>query len=81
MKVHEFTLILTTEPNEAEADRLYGSFGDGTIATLAGVPQVHFHRESESLEEAIRSAVRDLRSSGFEIARVEMLPDEVPLDA
>ena len=53
MKEHEFTLVLTAEPNEALADQLYGLFDDGTILTIAGVPQIHFHRAALSLEEAI----------------------------
>ena len=77
MKEHEFTLILTTDPNEDEADRLYGTFDDGTISTIAGVPQIHFHRQAGSLEEAIRSSVGDVRSAGFDVARVEMEPDSV----
>ena len=37
MKVHEFTLILTADPNQKEeADRLYNIFDDGTIATING---------------------------------------------
>lgn len=75
MKEHEFTLVLTADPNEEQADNLYGTFNDGTISTIAGVPQVHFHREASSLEGAIRSAIEDVRSAGFEIERVEMLPD------
>jgi hypothetical protein len=77
MKTHEFTLVLTADPNEEEADKMYGAFDDGTISTLAGVPQVRFHREAESLEEAIRSAIGDVRSSGFDVARVEMEPNSV----
>jgi len=77
MKQHDFTLILTADPNEAEADELYGTFDDGTISTIAGVPQVHFHREAGSLEEAIRSAIGDVRSAGFDVARVEMEPGAV----
>lgn len=77
MKEHEFTLILTTDPNEDEADALYGAFNDGTISTVAGVPQIHFHREADSLEDAIGSAIRDVRSAGLDIERVEMLPDEL----
>ena len=34
MKVHEFTLILTVDPNEAESDRLYSIVDDGTLATI-----------------------------------------------
>ena len=78
MKEHEFTLVLTADPNEEESDRLYGTFNDGTISTTAGIPQIHFHRASESLEEAIRSAVGDVRSAGFDVRRVEMQPDMLP---
>ena len=78
MKVHEFTLILSSDPTEEQADQLYGTFDDGTISTILGVPQIHFHREARSLEEAIRSALKDVRSCGFEVDRVEMLPDALP---
>ena len=71
---HDFTLVLTADPNEDDADRLYGVFNDGTLSTIQGVPQVHFHREAPSLEEAIRSAMAAIRSVGFEVARVEIEP-------
>ena len=45
---------------------------DGTIATIAGVPRIHFHRDAGSLEQVLRSAIDDVRSVGFEVARVEM---------
>ena len=77
MKEHEFSLILTADPNEEQADKLYGAFNDGTISTIAGVPQIRFHREAGSLEEAIRSAIGDVRSTGFDVTRVEMEPDAV----
>jgi hypothetical protein len=81
MKEHEFTLILTADPNDDEADRLYGTFSDGTLSTIAGVPQIHLHREARSLEEAIRSAIADVRSAGFDVARVEMEPEAVAQQA
>ena len=77
MKQHEFTLVLTEDPDDEQADRMYGTFDDGSIATIAGVPQIHFHRDAESLEEAIRSAIGDVRSVGFDVARVEMEPNAV----
>lgn len=77
MKEHDFTLVLTTDPTEDEADAMYGTFQDGTISTVGGVPQVHFHREAGSLEEAIRSAIRDVRSAGIGVVRVEIQPDAV----
>ena len=77
MKIHEFSLVLTADPSEDEADRLYGVIGDGTISTIAGIPRIHFHREARSLEEAIRSAIGDVRSLGLDVARVEMEPNAV----
>ena len=74
MKTYEFTLILTADPNEEEADRLYSIFDDGTIATVEGVPQIHFHREAFSLESAIVSALLDLRKAGFDAVRVRINP-------
>lgn len=77
MKQYAFTAILAADPTDAETDRLYGVFSDGTISTIAGVPQVHFHREAAFLEEAIRSAIADVRSAGFDVTRVEMQPEAV----
>ncbi len=74
MKEHEFTLVLTTDPSEDESEKLYAAFNDGTIATIAGTPQIHFHREANSLEDAIRSAIGDVRAAGFDVAWVEMEP-------
>ena len=77
MKEHEFTLILKTDPSEDEAESLYGIFQDGTITTAASVPRIHFHREARSLEQAIRSAIADVQSSGIEVERVELQPESV----
>ena len=74
MRVHEFTLILTADPNEEESDRLYSIFNDGTIVTMADVPQIHFHREAPSLEDAIGSALVHVRQAGFDVVRVEIEP-------
>ena len=81
MKVHEFTLILTTDPNEEESDRLYSIVDDGTLATTAGVPQIHFHREASSLEEAIGSALVNVKKAGFDVVRVEIEPRVVLQEA
>ena len=74
MSIYEFTLILTADPNEEEADRLYSIFNDGTIATVEGVPQIHFHREAFSLESAIVSALLEVRKAGFDAIRVHINP-------
>ena len=77
MKVHNFTLILTADPNEEESDRLYSIFNDGTLVSMAGVSQVHFHREAPSLEDAIASAVAQVRKAGFDVVRVKIGPLQV----
>ena len=77
MREHEFTLILTTDPSEEDADRLYKVFNDGTLSTIAGSSKIQFHRQADSLEQAIRSAIGDVRSVGIDIARVELEPDTV----
>ena len=77
MKEHEFTLILTTDPDEEEADRVYGIINDGTLSTIAGVPQIRFHREAPSLEEAIWSAMADIRAADLHTARVEIEAEAV----
>lgn len=77
MKTHEFTLILTAEPNEEEADKLYDILNDGTLVTMADVPQIHFHRDAPSLEQAIGSAIANVRKAGFDVVRVEIEPKVV----
>ncbi len=79
MKEHDFTLVLIADPNDDQADVLYGTFNDGTISTIAGVPQIHFHREAATLEEAIRTAIGDVQSAGFDVAHVEIQPSAVVL--
>jgi hypothetical protein len=71
---HEFTLILTRpEESESDADRLFGAgCDDGSISTSEGVTRIDFHREAESLETAIRSAVGDVNKAGFQVARIEI---------
>lgn len=41
------------------------------------MPQIHFHREALSLEEAIGSALMDVRKAGFDVVRVEIQPKVV----
>jgi len=79
MKTHEFTLILAANPTEAKADKFYGICTDATLAVRAGVGHVRFHRDAESLEEALRSALSDVRAAGLTVERVEMEPDAVLL--
>ncbi len=71
---YAFSLILrAAEISEEDCDALYAAgCDDGTIVTRDGVTHIAFDRETASLEDAIRSATANVRSAGFEVARVEM---------
>ena len=75
MSKYDFTLILTgsLELTDDLADALFAAgCDDGTPGTCHGVFSIDFHREAGSLEEAIRSAIVDVRTAGYEVARVEI---------
>ncbi len=77
MSKYEFTLILkgSHELSEEIADELFAAgCDDGTPGTCNGVFSIDFHREADSLEEAIHSAINNVRSAGYDVLRVEMEP-------
>ena len=74
MQTHEFTLILSglDAISEDAANSLFAAgCDDATPCSRDGVAYVHFDREAESLEDAIRSAMANVRAAGFDVARVE----------
>jgi hypothetical protein len=84
MAKYEFTLILRGSPElTAEiADRLSeAGCDDGSPGTCEGVFSIDFHRTAASLEEAISSAIRNVKSAGCEVERVEIAADAVPIPA
>ena len=55
------------------ADELYETgCDDGTPGTCNGVCSIDFHREADSLESAIRSAIATVKSAGYEVERVQI---------
>jgi hypothetical protein len=84
MTKYEFTLILkgSLELTEEVADGLFeAGCDDGTPGTCNGVFSIDFHREANSLEEAIRSAIANVKSAGHEVERVEIEAEAVPQPA
>ncbi|MBV8078046.1 MAG: hypothetical protein JO284_16685 [Planctomycetaceae bacterium] len=72
---HNFTLVLTgIEDITTEAlDSLFDAgCDDGTLSQRAGVVYLTFTREAPSLEDAILSAIRDVRSAGLGVRRVDV---------
>ncbi|QEG33344.1 hypothetical protein [Bythopirellula goksoeyrii] len=75
MKNYDFKIVLdgVTDVTDDEGDSLYRSgCDDGTIVSREGAVFILFSRESNSLEEAIKSAAANVRSAGFQIEHVEV---------
>ena len=72
---HEFTLILSgiSELTPDVTDALYeAGFDDALVGMVDGVPYIDInHRESNSLDETIRQAIRDVEKAGYRVVRVE----------
>jgi hypothetical protein len=71
----EFTLFLggLTEITDDAANALYeAGCDDGSPASCDGAVWVTFHRQSDCLDDAIRSAVGDVQKAGFQIERLEI---------
>ncbi len=84
MTKYEFTLILkgARELTEEIADKLYDAgCDDGTPGTCNGVFSIDFHREADTLESALRSAIAQVKSAGYEVERVEINADAMPQPA
>jgi hypothetical protein len=80
MNKYDFTLILaeSLELTDGIADALFeAGCDDGTPGTCNGVFSIDFHREAASLEDAIRSAIENVRTAGYEVTRVEIAAEAV----
>lgn len=81
MVKYEFTLVIkgATELTEEVADRLFAAgCDDGTPGTCDGEFTIDFHRVAGTLEEAIQSAIANVKSAGLEVERVEIEAGAIP---
>lgn len=75
MNPYHFTLVISgaAKLTVSMANALYSAgCDDATPGMCDGRLVIDFHRQSSSLEEAIRTAIADVRSAGYDAARVEM---------
>ena len=74
-RVYDFRLTLSS-PDEfsiEHANALYeAGCDDATFGTLNGVHFGSFHRESDSLGDAIGSAIKNVERAGFAVVRVDV---------
>ncbi|MFW5692935.1 MAG: hypothetical protein ACOCWL_01845 [Thermoguttaceae bacterium] len=78
MQIYDFTLVLSpeTELTEELGNALFEvGCDDGSPGACEGIVSIDFHRETESLEKAIRSAIADVQKAGCTVARVEIDAD------
>lgn len=68
--VEEMTDELASALYEAGCD-------DGTAGSSCGEASISFSRESETLQNAIASAVADVRRAGCEVQRVQIEREEL----
>jgi len=84
MKKYEFSLILKGSPELTEeiADQLFkAGCDDGTPGTCKGVFSIDFHREADSLEAAINSAIKNVKTAGYDVEHVQIEARAMPQPA
>jgi hypothetical protein len=84
MKKYEFSLILkgSLELTEEIANELFeAGCDDGTPGTCSGVFSIDFHREADSLEAAINSAIKNVKQAGFDVEHVQIEAGALPQPA
>jgi hypothetical protein len=75
MKKYDFTLVLRGAPELTEelADQLFSAgCTDGTPGMYCGETTIDFHREAESLEDALRSAIAQVSTTGCVVERAQI---------
>ncbi len=75
MQPYEFDIHLKglSELTDDHADALFtAGCDDGTPASCDGTAWIHFDRAAPSLEEAIRSAVAQVRAAGLQVSKIEL---------
>lgn len=73
-EVHTFTLLLVNEhelTTELEDALFEAGCDDGMLFSKNQVVYIKFDRDADSLEDAVVSAINDVESAGFQVARVE----------
>jgi hypothetical protein len=78
MRIYDFTLVLSSgiELTEDLSEALFvAGCDDGSPGSCGGIVTIDFHREADSLEAAIRSAIADVQKAGCTVAKAEIEAD------
>lgn len=77
---YEFTFWLTADSRELDdwSHAIYEAGGDDSSCGISnGSAFVTFHREGQSLEAAILSAMKTVRSAGMQVLTCEIAPEQL----
>ena len=72
-----FTVLLSTEPSDAQAECLYARCSDTTLGVRSGVPYVAFDRLAMSLADAVDTALHDIEATLGDVRVVRIEPEEL----
>ena len=75
MTKYEFTVILSGGPELTDdlCDALFAAgCDDGSPGSSCGTTRIDFHREADSLEAALLSAIANVQAAGCSVERVEI---------
>jgi len=75
-----FTLVQLVE-DEAAIDEFYGRTGDVTMVDSDARTELQFDRKASTLDEALRTAWRDVQASGWNVEAVSVEPESIALAA
>jgi hypothetical protein len=84
--IHRFSVIVSDSPqSEQEMLDLADAIGnegclDSSVGGHEEGSEVSFHREAESLDAAIKSAIADVERAGCQVKRVELGREAISLD-
>ncbi|MDA1055490.1 MAG: hypothetical protein O3C40_34250 [Planctomycetota bacterium] len=76
MNTFDFTISIDKFVEDLDViDAFYARCDDVSMFNADGVTRITFHRDAATLDEAIRSAVSDVQSSGFKVKQIEVEPE------
>lgn len=76
MSPFDFTITIDQFVEDLDAvDAFYARCDDVSMFNSAGVTKITFHRDAQTLDDAIRAAVVDVQAFGFKVKQIEVEPE------
>ena len=75
MNRYDITITIDRLVEDLDAvDAFYGRCGDASMFNADGVTKITFHRDADTLDAALRSAVADVEGFGYRVEKIEIEP-------